>query len=296
MAEGVSEIPVEGQEVQKKGGFLNRFRRAGSNNPQLRSKTEQTQKSEISPNVKKFSQFLYRSFDFSQGSQYLQTKMFEYIHLTNPNLTLSEEELVEVKKKVHDDMMERFFLGKSAGTGAPIDSSHSKDITLKTMKDALSKNVDLLHRIFTNNSKVSSGDEKQLLEEITTQIISLDNKYLSRTDGRPRKQTPNSSGHEHTNNFRSYLRYYAGEQKRIELPEFASLFRAVRGNFIERIDQGNLTIDHTLGVLSPETTTVDFDPSVSLSSLVNRWEETHPGQKFMDVFETQSQDLPVAAD
>lgn len=285
--------------IQHEGGVLKRawtrFRSPVVQQDIQRPKPEASPQPEVSPNVRHLSKLFYRSFDFSQGSKYLQKHMFEYIHRTHPGLTMSDDELVQVKKKVHESIMERFFLGKTAGTGKMIDQSHSDSVDLKSMKQEIDVNLDIMNQIFNGTYPESFGSDAELLEKITHQIISQDNKFLSRNNGRTRSTHSSGTGNERNNPFMSYLHYYSGELRRIEVPEFTELFQSVRQEFMRKVADKEWNIDQSTHVVSPERSETPLTPSASLSSLVHRWEETHPGQRFMDVF-TSEPSLQMAAD
>lgn len=177
------------------------------------------------PTQVKLDQILLYSYFLSQGSPYLQKRLFQYLHNTNPGWKISDDQ----KKDLKESVKKKARILQDHGVHQYMESLDTEtDITLKEMQE-----------IFAG-SYFSPTATEYILKEVAHVIIVADDHHLKELGGRVRtldvtNRQVDSFWHKAD---LSHFHYFVIEKHDLGIAEFDQMFESIRNlkNFSEIID------------------------------------------------------------
>lgn len=221
----------------------------------------------------------FLSFRYSQGSPYMQERIFEYLHWQNPHWRIS----APLKPKLQESclmLFKKYFdIGYHEKNPDQLVSQtplHTEIYFEDNSGSELNRDVGVRGELSKFQDTMNTKKVINPIEELTLEIIRLDHKYLITNNGRPRN-TPHDISSPQTDHYLSHICYYGYAKKNTGMPEYNKMF----ADIIKYVNSN----PHSLQLRKGDAYDEDkCEPTYieKLRKVVDLYTSTHPG--FSELF------------
>lgn len=233
--------------------------------------------------IRHLTQILYHSFSLTQGSIPAQHDLFHYVHVVNPQLTLTPETLIRVRGEAAQIMYKRFNFDETTWSR---DGTHT-GLDEYSFSRALRETAEKMQEAFALPQPDSEHREQAIQnfhERFLKHFLQYDYVYLvARENGRPRGPTREDDTGLYSP-WLSMFHYYAGEQHKHPVPEFAELLAQLRKLFIAKVQSAEIFVNPNMESRDVDRKYVPDELGLVTSLLAKKWKEKH-GKDFMEAFQ-----------